>query len=103
MGYFYDTYMSHRRDQWLRSIYAIEVQTGGNWHRGTINKKRIESNTLVILATFPTLDSVTCTIDASRLIDTRGEVAAYQQRKIEKVEGQGTMIKLTIPIYEVTA
>ena len=69
MGYFYDSFMGHRRNQWLRSIHAVEVQTGGSWHRGTINKKKI---------------------------------AAYQQRTITKVEGQGTMIKLTIPIYEVT-
>ena len=100
MSYFYDTFMGHRRGQWLRSIHAIEVQSGGNW---AINKKLVEGDTLVIYATFPTLDSVACTIDASRLIDTRGEVAAYQQRAINKVEGQGTMIKLTIPIYEVTA
>lgn len=103
MGYFYDSFMSHRRDQWLRSIHAVEVQTGGKWHRGAINKKRVEGDTLIIFATFPTLDSVACTIDASRLIDTRGEAAAYQQRTINKVAGQGTMIKLSIPIYEVTA
>lgn len=103
MGYFYDSFMGHRRDQWLRSIHAVEVQTGESWHRGAINKKRVEGDTLIIFATFPTLDSVACTIDASRLIDTRGEVAAYQQRTIQKVAGQGTMIKLSIPIYEVTA
>ena len=86
MAYFSDTFMGHRRNQWL-----------------TINQKRIEGDTLVILATFPTLDSVECTISASRLIDVRGEVAAYQQRLVEKVAGQGVMVKLTIPIYEVTA
>ena len=103
MGYFYDTFMDYRRKQWLRSIYAVEVQTSGIWHRGAINKKNIEGDTLLIFATFPTLNPVACTIDASRLIDTRGEVAAYQQRTINKVAGQGTMIKLSIPIYEVTA
>lgn len=55
------------------------------------------------MATFPMLDSIACTINASRLIDTYGEQAAYQQRTINKVAGQGTMIKITIPIYEVTA
>lgn len=65
--------------------------------------EKIEGDTLVIMATFPTLDSETCTISASRIIDVRGEVAAYQQRVIEKVSGQGVMVKLTIPIYEVTA
>jgi hypothetical protein len=46
---------------------------------------------------------VACTIAASRLIDVRGETAAYQQRTIKKNSGQGTMIKLAIPIYEVMA
>lgn len=103
MAYFNDNFMSHRRQQWLRSLHAVEAQVGGTWHRGEINQKKIEDDTLVIMATFPTLDSVACTITASRLIDVRGEVAAYQQRTIQKNSGQGTMIKITIPIYEVTA
>ena len=103
MGYFSDTFMDHRRKQWLRSIHEVEVQANGVWHTGDINHKKIEGDMLVIRATFPTLDAVACTITASRIIDVRGEVAAYQQRVIEKNSGQGTMIKLTIPIYEVTA
>ena len=99
MAYFSDNFMGHRRKQWLRSIHAVEVQVGAAWHRGDINQKKIEGD---IMATFPTLDSTACTISASRVIDVRGEVAAYQQRKIEKVSGQGTMLKLTIPIYEVS-
>lgn len=102
MAYFYDNFMSQRRQQWLRSIHAVEAQANGTWHRGDINQKQIEGDTLVIMATFPTLDSLAITITASRIIDVRGEVAAYQQRKIEKNSGQGTMIKITIPIYEVT-
>lgn len=103
MAYFNDTFMDHRRQQWLRSIHAVEVQVGATWHRGDISQKQIEDDTLVIMATFPSLDSQACTITASRLIDVRGEVAAYQQRIIEKNSGQGTLIKITIPIYEVTA
>ena len=103
MAYFSDNFMSHRREQWLRSISAVEAQVGGTWHRGDINQKKIEGDTLVIMATFPSLDSVACTITASQIIDVRGEVAAYQQRTIEKNSGQGTMIKITIPVYEVTA
>lgn len=103
MAYFTDTFMSHRRNQWLRSISAVEAQVGSTWHRGEITQKKIEGDTLVILATFPVLDPMACTITASRIIDVRGEVAAYQQRMIEKNDGQGTMIKITVPIYEVTA
>ena len=54
------------------------------------------------MVTFPQLDDRAVTISASRVIDSRGEIAAYQTRSISKVAGQGTMIKLTIPIYEVT-
>lgn len=103
MKYFEDDFMDQRRKQWLRAIVAVEVQVDGKWHRGSINQKKIEGDTLVIMATFPTLDSVTCKITASRIIDVRGKAGSYQQRTIEKVKGQGTMIKLTIPIYEVTA
>lgn len=103
MPYFKDNYMTHRRNQWLRSIVAVEAQVDGKWYRGSIDQKKIDGDTLVIMATFPVLDSMTCKITASQIIDVRGEVAAYQQRVIEKVSGQGTMIKLSIPIYEVTA
>lgn len=103
MAYFTDSFMGHRRNQWLRSLHAVEVQVNGAWHRGQINQKKIEDDTLVIMATFPSLDSIACTITASQVLDVRGEVAAYQQRLIQKNSGQGTMIKITVPIYEVTA
>lgn len=103
MAFFSDSFMGHRRQQWLRSIHAVEVQVGATWHRGDITRKTVEGDTLVIMATFPTLDSVTCTITASQIIDVRGEVAAYQPRTIQKSSGQGTMIKITVPLYEVTA
>ena len=103
MSYFYNSFMQHRRSQWLRSIHAVEAQVEGEWHRGEINDKTVEGDTLALTVTFPTLDSMTCTITASRIIDIRGEVAAYQQRKINKASGQGTMIKITIPLREVSA
>lgn len=102
MEYFSDNFLNHRRQQWLRSIHAVEVQVGGTWHRGEINQKKIDGDALVIMATFPKLDSQACTITASRIIDVRGEVAAYQQRLVNKLSGQGTMLKITVPIYEVT-
>lgn len=103
MQYFREDFVDQRRKQWLRAIVAVEVQVDGKWYRGSIDQKKIEGDTLVIMATFPVLDSITCTITASRIIDVRGKEGSYQQRTIEKVKGQGTMIKLTIPIYEVTA
>lgn len=103
MAYFQSNFLKYRREQWLRSIVRVQVQVGSTWYPGDINKKAIEDDTLVIMATFPQLDSSAVTISASRLIDARGEVAAYQTRAIQKVAGQGVMIKITIPIYEVTA
>lgn len=103
MAYFSDNFTNNRRQQWLRSIHSVEVLVDGQWHRGVFNQKKVEGEKLVIMATFPSLDVVACTITASRLIDVRGETAAYQQRTIKKNSGQGTMIKLTIPIYEVMA
>lgn len=103
MAYLNESFMKHQRQQWLRSIHSVEVQVGATWYRGDINQKKIDGDTLVIMATFPQLDDMACTITASRIMDIRGEVAAYQQRIIAKNSGQGTMIKITIPIYEVTA
>ena len=103
MAYFNDAFMNHRRKQWLRSIHHVEVQSDGVWYKGVTDDKKIEGDTLVLMVTVPALDDRACTISASRVIDVRGEVAAYQQRTITKVAGQGTMVKLTIPIYEVTA
>lgn len=102
-NYFQTAFMGYRRQQWLRSIVAVEVLVGGTWHRGDINTKTITGDTLTITATFPTLDASAVTITASRLIDARGETAATQSRTISKVAGQGLMIKITIPIYEVTS
>lgn len=102
MSYFIDSFMQHRRQQWLRAIHAVEVQAGGKWHRGHINQKEINGDTIVIKATFPDLDSEACTITAFQVIDVRGEVASYQQRTVQKHSGQGTMIKIAIPIHEAT-
>lgn len=103
MAYYNDNFINHRRKQWLRSIDHVEAQVSGKWYEGVIEKKEIEGDTLVIIATFPQLDSMACTITATRLIDVRGEEASYKSRKITKLSDQGTMIKITTPIYEVTA
>lgn len=103
MGYFSDTFMEMRRKQWLRSIHEVEACVDGEWHTGAVNMKQIDGDTITIKVTFPSLDARDCTITATRIVDVRGEVAAYQQRLIHKNSGQGTMIKITIPIYEVTA
>lgn len=103
MLYFQNDFLNHRRKQWLRSLVYVEAQVDATWYRGTINQKKIDENKLVIMVTFPQLDDQAVTISASRVIDIRGEIAAYQTRTITKLAGQGTMIKITIPINEVTS
>ena len=84
-------------------VYELPEGTLGVITRAVLRLVPAQQAPSTLVATFPTLDSIACTINASRLIDTYGEQAAYQQRTINKVAGQGTMIKITIPIYEVTA
>ena len=101
MAYFQGNYLNKRREDWMKSIHSVEVQVGSAWHKGTINSKKVENDAVVVMATFPQFDDVSTTITASRLIDVRGELAAYQSKTIKKVAGQGTMIKIAIPIREV--
>ena len=101
MAYFQSNYLNKRREDWMKSIHSVEVQVGSTWYKGTINSKKVENDAVVVMATFPQLDDVIATITASRLIDVRGELAAYQSKAIKKVAGQGTMIKIAIPIREV--
>ena len=81
MAYFGEAYMGRRRQQWLRSLAYVEAQTNGTWHRGTINQKKIEGENVVVMATFPTLDSIACTIPSDRHLRGAGSIPAenYQQ------------------------
>lgn len=101
MAYFQSNYLNKRREDWMKSIHSVEVQVGSTWYKGTINSKKVENDAVVVMATFPQLDDVSATITASRLIDVRGELAAYRSKTIKKVAGQGAMIKIAIPIREV--
>ena len=103
MAYFTEEFVGRRRKKWIDSIKAVEAQADGMWYRGEIGQKDVVGDSLVITATFPALDSTACTITATQLLDVYGEQAAYQQRIINKNSGQGIMIKITIPIYEVVA
>ena len=111
MAYFNESFMENRRKQWLRSIVAVEARafresattTDSLMCRGKIIEKKIEGDSLVIMATFPELDAEACTIDLTRIIDVRGEIAAISRTVVYKNSGQGFMVKITIPLYEVIA
>jgi hypothetical protein len=100
MAFYNNTYLNNRRTQWMKSIHSVEVQVGGTWHTGDIQKKVVEGDAVVIHAIFSTLHTTAATITQSRVIDIRGEVAAEQAENITKAAGQGIMIKLVLPIRE---
>ncbi len=100
MAFYNDPFLNYRRQQWLRSIYSVQVRVGSTWHTGDLQKKAVEGDTIVIHAVFNTLNPTACTINRSRVIDVRGEVAAEQAENITKAAGQGTLLKLVLPIRE---
>lgn len=101
MSYFTGSFLSHRREEWLKAIAYVEILANSSWYRGTITKKEISSDSVIVTATFPQLDEYAAAITASRIIDIRGEVAAYQSKSLSKIAGQGTLLKIQIPIREV--
>ena len=108
MAFFNQTFLHKRRQQWLRSIHAVEMAASATkygadeWKRGEINQKKIEGDKLVIMATFPELDAQQWYIKAIRLVDVSGTEAAVSYKDVTTQKGQGTMIKIEFPIYEVT-
>lgn len=101
MGYYTETFLANRREQWLRSIHAVEVCVDSTWYRGDLQTKTIEGDSIILMAVFSVLDAVAATINQSRIIDIRGEVAAQQAENITTATGQGTMFKIILPIREV--
>lgn len=102
MSVFTDSFLSRRREQFKRSLVKVEIQANGSWHTGKINKKVINGNSVQIYATFPDIDALAATVTASRIIDNCGEQVAYKQKNIKKVANQGFLIKIDIPIYEIS-
>lgn len=101
MAYFQSDFLSRRREDWLRQLHSVEVLVGSTWYAGTISQKKVDGDSIIIMATFPQLDDSSVTITASRIKDIRGEVAAYQAKSIKKAAGQGTLIKISIPVREI--
>ena len=102
MGYFQSAFLAQRRSDWLRWLHSVEVLVGSSWYKGTINQKKIDGeNIIIVIATFPQLDGVRATITASRIIALDGNVAAYQSRAVVKAAGQGTLVKIKVPLREV--
>jgi hypothetical protein len=84
----------------MKNINKVEVLVGSTWHTGTLQKKALEGDKLVIHATFEALTAAVCTITSLRVTDIDGEVAAQIYETITTAAGQGVLIKIELPITE---
>lgn len=101
MAFLTGDFLDYQRNHFLRDIYSIQCLANGTWHNGKIEKKAIDGDSVVIDATFPTLNDIDATITASRIIDIRGKQAGYKTKNVHVVSGQGLFIRDKFSIYEV--
>ena len=100
MAFYTDNFLKKRRQWWMKNIDKVQVFVGSTWYTGTIQKKSLEGDKIVIHAVFSDLTASACTITSLRVIDIDGETAAQKSENIQKAAGQGVMIKLELPIKE---
>ena len=100
MAFYTENFLKKRRTWWLKTLLKIEAFVGSTWYAGTIQKKTIDGDKIVLHAAFPDLTALSCTIIGLRVIDIDGEVAAQKSESITKAAGQGVLIKLELPIKE---
>lgn len=100
MSFYTSQFLQKRRDWWMKNIAKVEILVGSSWYTGTIQKKEIEGDKIVIHAVFEALTASARTITSLRVIDIDGEVAAQKSENITKAAGQGILIKLELPIVE---
>ena len=84
----------------MKSIAKVEALVGSTWYTGTIQKKELEGEKIVIHAVFPELSAPACTITSLRVIDIDGDVAAQKSDNIITAADQGVLIKIELPISE---
>lgn len=100
MSFYTENFLKKCRNWWLKSINKVEVLVGSTWYTGTLLKKALEGDKLVIHATFEALTAAVCTITSLRVTDIDGEVAAQIYETITTAAGQGVLIKIELPITE---
>lgn len=100
MSFYTENFLNKRRIWWMKNIAKVEALVGSTWYTGTIQKKALEGEKIVIHAVFSQLTDLACTITNLRVIDIDGEVAAQKSDNITKAKGQGVLIKLELPITE---
>lgn len=100
MAFYTDNFLKKRRQWWMKNIAKVQAFVGSTWYTGTIQKKTLEGEKIVIHAVFADLTDIACTITSLRVIDIDGETAAQKAENITKAAGQGVLIKLELPIKE---
>ena len=101
MAFYTSNFLAKRRTWWMKNINAVQAKVGGSYVDGTIQRKAIEGNNIVIHAVFSGLNGgAAATITGVRIIDIDGEVAAEQADNVAVASGQGAIFKITLPIIE---
>lgn len=101
MPFFVNDFLGRQREAWLNSLVKVQCKANGTWVDGTFNRREVKNESIIIDATFPSIDDVNASITALRLIDKTGTQCAYQEENMSKKAGQGTFIRITIPVQEV--
>lgn len=103
MAFYTDNFLNKRRQWWMKNLGEVQVFATGSssWYNGSIQKKELEGDKIVIHAVFPELTDIACKITSLRVKDIDGEVAAIVPGQgIAKAAGQGVLIKIELPITE---
>lgn len=100
MAFYTDNFLKKRRQWWMKNIAKVQAFVDSTWYTGTIQKKTLEGEKIVIHAVFTDLTALACTITNLRIIDIDGETAAQKTENITKAAGQGVLIKMELPLTE---
>jgi len=101
VAFYTSNFLAKRRTWWMKNIHKVQAKVGSNYVDGTIQRKAIEGNNIVIHAVFSGLNGgAAATITGIRIIDIDGEVAAEQPDNVSVASGQGAIFKITLPITE---
>lgn len=98
MGFWQDSFLAKRREEWRRDISAVEYRAGSTWYKGKITDMSLSGDTLKI--NWVTTDNQALTITAIRLLDRDGVVAGYATDSIVKSATQGMLYCITVKIVD---
>ena len=101
MGFWQDSFLAKRRQEWMRDINAVQYQAGDVWYNGQITDKILSGDTLTI--NWVTTDNLALTITAIRFLDRDGNVAGYATDRIAKSATQGMLYCITVKIIDEAA